>query len=84
MDGFYAPYIPSVDKENEIFSELDDSAIPREWSGGMDLLDPALDWLCAGASDVLDFGCGTGSLLAACGRAAFPGSCWGSTLRSRP
>lgn len=45
---------------------MDDRAISKEWNGGMDLLNPALDWLCTGTVDILDFGCGTGSLLAAC------------------
>lgn len=77
MADFYAPYIA---KENEIFSALDDSAIPKGWNGDMDLLNSALDWLCAGAHDVLDFGCGTGSLLAACGARGVSGKLLGIDL----
>lgn len=62
---------------------MDDCAISKEWNGGMDLLNPALDWLCTGTVDILDFGCGTGSLLAACAARGVSGKLLGIDLAAQ-
>lgn len=63
MDISYDKFIK---KENEIYSAITDVFAPSSKSMRNEALDNGFDWLCEGADKVLDFGCGTGSMLFFC------------------
>ena len=50
---------------NEVF-EQEEAALPTERSTGNAAFDRALAWVCSGTERMLDFGCGSGTLLFYC------------------
>jgi|AGTN01.3.fsa_nt_gi Methylase involved in ubiquinone/menaquinone biosynthesis len=44
----------------------EEALVPRSAQTGIIAVDEALDWLCEGAQSVIDFGCGSGSMLFLC------------------
>ncbi len=63
MDISYDKFIK---KENEIYSSIKDIFAPSSKSMRNEALDNGFDWLCEVTDKVLDFGCGTGSMLFSC------------------
>lgn len=63
MDIIYDKFIMA---ENEIYKSITNITIPTNKSLRNEQLDKGLDWLCDGSDSVLDFGCGTGSMLFSC------------------
>ncbi|MDD6794674.1 MAG: class I SAM-dependent methyltransferase [Clostridiaceae bacterium] len=60
-------YEKSMETENKIFKEMQENiTVPDGTSSGFEGLDKALDWLCDGSESILDFGCGSGTLLFLC------------------
>ncbi len=58
-------YNRCIKQWNEVFSN-EPAKAPREPGSGNEALDKVLDWLCAGTDNMLDFGCGNGSVLFLC------------------
>ncbi len=66
MYSFYQPYIEREDKiYRQISGETSKTASNLESTMPVELC-KGLDWLCQDAESILDFGCGSGSLLASC------------------
>lgn len=59
-------YDKFIMKENEIYRNMNNVSVPTSKSTGNEQLDIGLDWLCDRANSILDFGCGSGSLLFYC------------------
>jgi len=60
-------YVKSMEAENEIYKGISENVtVPKGRSTGWERFDQALDWLCKESENVLDFGCGSGSLLFLC------------------
>lgn len=59
-------YDKFIAKENDIYRNIKNSSAPKNKIIGNDQLDKGLDWLCDGANSILDFGCGSGSMLFSC------------------
>jgi SAM-dependent methyltransferase len=55
-------YNNCIFKWNDIFRN-EDIVIPKKTETGNNVFDAALDWLCKDVHNVLDFGCGNGTML---------------------
>jgi ubiquinone/menaquinone biosynthesis C-methylase UbiE len=62
MDNKYQHIAESWDA---VFQK-EETKVPKTAATGNSEMDKGLDWLCGGVSSVLDFGCGSGSLLFHC------------------
>lgn len=63
----YKRYEKSMKQENNFYNELKENiSVPKSCLTGWNELDDALDWLCHGERVILDFGCGSGTLLFLC------------------
>ncbi len=60
-------YEKAIEAENKIYTNMKDIiSIPQKKDTECDDLNKVLDWLCDGTETVLDFGCGSGTLLFMC------------------
>ncbi|WMJ90140.1 class I SAM-dependent methyltransferase [Anaerocolumna sp. MB42-C2] len=60
-------YEKAIDTENNIYMKTRGNlSVPKTESTGWKQFDKAIDWLCYGTENILDFGCGNGSLLFLC------------------
>lgn len=60
-------YKKAIDAENNIYMKMRGNlSVPKTESTGWKLFDKAIDWLCYETENILDFGCGNGSLLFLC------------------
>ncbi len=60
-------YEKAIDAENKIYMKMRGTlSVPKTESTGWKQFDMAIDWLCYGTKNILDFGCGSGSLLFLC------------------
>jgi arsenite methyltransferase len=60
-----AKYEKAIKAWNEIFTAKS-GKLPTKASTGNEIFNAGLEWLCAGTQQVLDFGCGDGTLLFIC------------------
>lgn len=63
MDISYDKFIKA---ENEIYKSITNISVPTSKNLGNEQLTMGIDWLCDGSYSILDFGCGTGSMLFSC------------------
>ncbi|QSX06572.1 class I SAM-dependent methyltransferase [Sedimentibacter sp. zth1] len=59
-------YDKYIKVENDIYKGVEKISVPSSTDIGNEQLDKGLDWLCENTDKLLDFGCGSGSMLFSC------------------